>query len=190
MRQTLDSSIFDDIEANLRSLEIDEIKKRLQPLLKGYSVLTPIFDPGIFLYRARPVSTTFKKRSGISRKDLIYPPKPRVRLGRLNRPEQPVFYASMHKEPVFFENRDLKADGELVLSFWKTAEKLIVNNIGYTEWVFRQFGANRTVPRWQKPSNPNSNKDTIFLPKFSAESIEKVLSEDECRKLHCTAARF
>jgi hypothetical protein len=35
---TLDRSIFDDIEANLRSLEIDEIRKRLEPLIKGYRV--------------------------------------------------------------------------------------------------------------------------------------------------------
>ena len=152
--------------------------------------MTPVFDPGLFLYRARPVSTTFNKENGIGRKDLIYPPKPRVRLGRLNRSEQPVFYTSMHKEPVFFENRDVKAGSELVLSFWKTAEKLIVNNIGYTEYVFRLFGAHRAVPRWEKPSDPNSNKDAISLPEFSAESVEKVLSEDECREIHEAFSKY
>jgi hypothetical protein len=32
---TLDHSLFDEINANLRALEIDEIKKLLEPLIKG-----------------------------------------------------------------------------------------------------------------------------------------------------------
>jgi hypothetical protein len=41
-------SILNDIEANLPALEIDEIKKRLDPLMKGCRIESPVFDPGHF----------------------------------------------------------------------------------------------------------------------------------------------
>ena len=111
-------SIFDEIDANLRSLDIDEIKKKLEPLKIGYSIQSPIFEPGAFLYRARLIAPTFNKTDGIMRKDLIYPPANVAPLGRLNRAGQPAFYCSMHKESVFFELPDLKAGDELILTFW------------------------------------------------------------------------
>ena len=104
-----DPSIFDNIEADLRVLEIDEIKRRLESLMIGYGIGSPIFSAGAFLYRARKVGPTFSKSTGITHKDLIYPPKHVAPLGRLNRAGEPVFYSSMHKEFVFFELPDLKA---------------------------------------------------------------------------------
>jgi hypothetical protein len=80
-----DRSMFDEIDANLRSLEIDEIKKRLEPLTIGYAIQSPIFDPGAFVYRTRLITPTFNKAGGITRKDLIYPPVNVAPLGRLNR---------------------------------------------------------------------------------------------------------
>lgn len=116
----IDRSVFDDIDSNLRSLEIDQIKQRLDPVMIGYSIETPIFDQGAFLYRARKIGPNFNKAVGIARKDLIYPPKHLAPLGRLNRAGQPMFYSSMHKESVFFEVPELKAGDELILTFWKT----------------------------------------------------------------------
>src|SRR5258708_31797190 len=95
------------IDANLCALEIDQIRQRLDPMMIGYRIETPIFEPGCFLYRARKFGASFNKATGITRKDLIYPPKHLATLGRLNRAGQPVFYSSMHKESVFFELRDL-----------------------------------------------------------------------------------
>jgi hypothetical protein len=129
-----DRSIFEKIEADLRILEIDEIKRMLESLMIGYGIESPIFSAGAFLYRARRMGPTFSKSMGITYKDLIYPPKHVSTLGRLNRAGQPLFYSSMHKQSVFFELPDLKAGDELLLTFWKTTEQMFVNNIGYTNF--------------------------------------------------------
>jgi hypothetical protein len=112
-------SILDNIDGDLRVLEIDEIKRRLEPLMIGYGIESPIFSAGAFLYRARKVGPTFSKSTGITYKDLIYPPKHLTALGRLNRTGEPIFCSSMHRESVFFELPDLKAGDELILTFWK-----------------------------------------------------------------------
>jgi hypothetical protein len=132
---SFDRSALEDIEANLRTLEIDQIKQRLDPVMIGYSIESPIFDPGAFLYRARKIGPAFNKAAGITRKDLTYPPKHLAPLGRLNRVGQPMFYSSMHKEAVFFELPELKVGDEIILTFWKTTQKMFVNNIGYTEFA-------------------------------------------------------
>jgi hypothetical protein len=85
-------SAFEEIESNLASLEIDEIKRRLDPVFIGMAVEVPIVDPGTFLYRARKFGGNLNKANGITRADLIYPPKARARMGRLNRPNESVFY--------------------------------------------------------------------------------------------------
>src|SRR5262249_4313604 len=157
-------SILNDIEANLPVLEIDEIKKKLEPLMKGCRIESPVFDPGAFLYRARRITPSFSKQIGIDRSSLIYPPREVAALGRVNGPGESVFYASMHKESVFFEIQGLQPGDELVLAFWKTNEKMFVNNVGYTEYVFRQLGAERPVPQWypQQPE-PGTDKERIAL---------------------------
>src|SRR5262249_15638242 len=87
--------ILNDIEANVSALEIDEIKKRLEPLMKGCRIESPVFDPGAFLYRARRITPSFCKQIGIDRSSLIYPPREVAALGRMNRPGESVFYASL-----------------------------------------------------------------------------------------------
>jgi hypothetical protein len=178
-----DRSTFDQIDANLRSLEIDEIKKRLEPLMIGYAIQSPIFDPGAFVYRARLIAPTFNKAGPITRKDLIYPPANVTSLGRLNRAGQPVFYCSMHKESVFFELPNLKAGDEIILTFWKTTEKMFVNNIGYTEFAFKQLGAKRTLPQWGPPQAPGSTEATVTLPEMPKEVRDVALSKDQSREI-------
>jgi hypothetical protein len=186
---TLDRSLFDEIDANLHVLEIDVIKKRLEHLIKGMKIASPIYDAGAFLYRARRISPTFKKEAGIKLSDLLYPPKHLASLGRLNRNEQPTFYCSMHKESVFFEVQGLQAGDEIILTFWKTTEKMFVNNIGYTEFVFEQLGAKRPVPQWSV-SSPGSNQETIALPTRSPEMIESALSKDEMRDVREALSQY
>ena len=139
---SFDRSILEDIEANLRTLEIDEIKRRLQPLMVGYGLVTPIFDPGAFLYRARRVSNSFNKGAGITLKDLIYPPKPAVGLGRLNRPEQPVFYSSMHKESVFFRSPGPEAR--------RRTRSLVLENFRENDRQQYRLHRIRLSPTWSK----------------------------------------
>ena len=45
--------MFNEIEAKIRSFDIDEIKRRLQALLIGFRIETPVFDAGAFVYRDR-----------------------------------------------------------------------------------------------------------------------------------------
>ncbi len=180
-----DRSVFDDIEANLATLDIDEIKNCLEHLLKGYHTELPIFDPGAFLYRARKFGTSFNKGTGITYNDLTYPPKHLVPLGRVNRKEQPVFYSSVHKELVYFELQDLKVGDELVVTFWKTTEKMFVNNIGYTEYVFRQLGARRMPPQWgnRGAPSPGSPNEHIALSTIPLEVRAIALSHDRNRAI-------
>jgi hypothetical protein len=181
-----DQSILDDIDANLRTFDIDEIKRRLNPLIVGYEIDSPIFDAGLFLYRARKCGPAFDKKIGITRKDLIYPPPDRARLGRLNRDGQSIFYSSIHKESVFFELPDLNVGDELILTFWKTSERMFVNNIGYTEHVFAQFGAKRPAPRWHQESAPATTTDATQTAELSSvlpEVRHALLSSDDCRMI-------
>jgi hypothetical protein len=178
-----DRKVFDEIDANLRSLEIDEIKKRLEPMMIGYQIESPIIDPGAFLYRARRLGPAFNKAHGIGRQDLIYPPANVTQLGRLNRKGRPIFYSSMHKESVFFELPELKADDEIVLTFWKTNQRMFVNNIGYTEFAFKRLGAKRALPKWGAPQAPSSTEATVSLPSIPREALDIALSNDESREL-------
>jgi len=188
---TMDNSLFDEINANLRALEIDEIKKRLEPLIKGMTVASPIFDSGAFLYRARKIGSAFRKEAGIKRSDLIYPPRHLARAGRLNRNGQPLFYCSMHKESVFFEVQDLQKGDEVILTLWKTKNRMIVNNIGYTEYVFEQLGAKRSVPQWHSGSPVRGNKqETLALSTIPQEAINVALSHDENRDVREALSQY
>lgn len=178
-----DRAVFNAIEANLPSLEIDEIKKRLDLLTIGYAIQSPIFDPGAFIYRGRLLTPTFNKAAGITRKDLIYPPANVATLGRLNRAGQSIFYCSMHKELVFFELRDVKPGDEIILTFWKTTEKMFVNNIGYTEYAFNQLGAKRPLPQWGPYLPPDSTELTVALLKLPEDVRVSLLTKDQNREL-------
>jgi RES domain len=181
----IDLSAFETVESNIHALDVDEIKQALQPLMLGYQIRSPIVDPGTFLYRARKLGPTFNKVHGITKEQLIYPPKEKALLGRVNRAGSPVFYASVNKESVFFELPDLNTGDEVVLTFWKTTERMLVNNIGYTEFAFRQLGAKRAVPTWAPASPmPSGGIDsTVRLSTIPPEEVIQALSHDENREL-------
>jgi hypothetical protein len=96
-----DPVVFDEIEANIGSLDIDEIKRRLNPLMIGFQIKTPIFEAGAFVYRARRLGPQFRKEAGITRADLVYPPAAKTSLGRLNRVGEPVSMARCSKKRCF-----------------------------------------------------------------------------------------
>lgn len=175
----IDKTIFDDIHANLNVLAIDDIKQRLEPLLKGMVVQSPIIEPGTYLYRARKIGPTFHTGCGLKLDDLLYPPANKARLGRANRDNQPMFYCSVGKESLFFEIQDLKPGDELIVTFWRTTERMLVNNIGYTQRVFAQLGAKRVCPSWSSLDRSGSlYPAAIKLPKIDREQLEAVLKSD------------
>jgi hypothetical protein len=78
----------------------------------------------------------------------------------------------MLKEAVFFELPDLKAGDELIVTHWKTTERMLVNNVGYTEYAFEQLGAKRPVPDWT-PKEPRGTEQTLPLATFPKGSRRK-----------------
>jgi hypothetical protein len=115
----------------------------------------------------------------ITYKDLIYPPAHKAPLGRVNRATASAFYSSMRKESVFFELPDLRAGDELVLTFWKTTERMFVNNIGYTEFAFQELGAKRAVPTWEPPVPPGDIESTVSLATLPPDVVIAALAKDE-----------
>lgn len=175
-------SIFEHINDNLKELGVEEIRELIRPLMKGVSVEAPIIPAGTFLYRARKLDNSFNKDRKILKSDLKYPPPDKATLGRLNRNGQSVFYCSSSKEPILFELPNLSEGHEIIISFWKTLETMIVNNIGYTEFIFSQMGAKRVAPSWSVKKIDDANQEiTLNENSFPAEAREKILSHDENR---------
>ena len=185
-----DQKILDEVNLRLRELEVDEIKKRLDGSLIGIEIKSPIFDPGAFLYRGRMFDSHFKKENGVKLEQIIQPPKEAAKLGRLNRANEPVFYCSMNKESVFFELQDLKDNDDLILTFWKTKQRMIVNNIGYTEQVFKELGAGRELPDFTPKLDPEGKEQTVELPTLSEEHRAVLLSQDENREVREAFSRL
>ena len=49
---------------------------------------------------------------------------------------------------IYYEIPGLSEDDELVLSYWRIKDTMLVHNIGYTQFVFDQLGAKRPLPVW------------------------------------------
>lgn len=172
------------IEKAAERLSVNEIKEQLRPFFKGMHVVSPVLQSGEFVYRARKLSGVFNKARSIRVAELSYPPSPAAKMGRANREGQSVFYCSTSKEAVFFEIRALKPGDELILSFWQTTDRLIVNNIGYTQELFTRLGAKRELPAWSVVK-PQLDHETIDASQavFSKASIKSILAHDENTEL-------
>lgn len=177
-------SIFEHINNTLKDLDVDEIRELMRPLMKGVTVEAPIIPAGTFLYRARKLNHSFNKDRKILISDLSYPTADKATLGRLNRDGQSVFYCSSSKESIFFELPNLTEGHEIILSFWQTSKPMLVNNIGYTEFIFARLGAKRVVPSWSVEKIDEARQDITFNENsIPAETREILLSRDENRIL-------
>jgi hypothetical protein len=141
-------SILDELRLRLHESQIDEIYALINPLLIGAFISTPILFSGTVLFRGRRFTSTFNKTRRITVRDLSYPPASATKLGRVNRPNQPFFYCSASQEMIYYEIRGLSEGDELVLSYWRIKDSILVHNIGYTQFVFDQLGAKRSLPMW------------------------------------------
>jgi hypothetical protein len=175
----VDTTVFAEIQANVESLSIDDIKLRLEPLIDGMVVSAPLVPSGTFLYRGRLLNSEFTKAAGVSLADLIYPPLARARAGRVNRPSKPMFYCSVSKESVLFELDDLRAGSELILTNWQTTDQMVLNSIGYTQRVFDALGAKRKCPTWapEKVDDPAA-AGTVSVPEVSREQLYAKFGSD------------
>jgi hypothetical protein len=185
-----DLQLLNQINESQERLTIDEIREQLSPLFKGMKVESPVFDSGVALYRARRIGPTFNKNTGIKYKDLIYPPKTASKLGRLNRDGEQVLYCSVNKESVFFEVGDLQPGDEIILTFWQTTERMVVNNIGHTQHVFKRLGAKRDCPQWRSPEGQLGNKAVVSLPALSQQQVDVLLSHDKNSELRRALSEY
>ena len=174
-------TILRDIQSRLSELETDQILELLRPMMTGLSVSTPIISAGTVLFRGRKVTASFNKDLGIRMADLSYPPAHVTGPGRVNRAKQPFFYCSTSQEVVYFELSGLAAGDEIVLSYWRSKDDLLVNNVGYTQFIFEKLGAKRTLPTWTE----NHNHRDITLPDEATLKAEMapVISQDENRAI-------
>ncbi|MGC2202698.1 MAG: hypothetical protein WA633_21490 [Stellaceae bacterium] len=73
--------------------------------------------------------------------------------------------------------QDLAPGDEIILTFWQTKDKMLINNIGYTEYIFERLGAKRALPQWFS-SAPGSNEATVNLPGASQQELDAAFSRD------------
>ena len=118
------------------------------PLVVGVAQRSPTISAGTTLFRGRKITESFNKERGIKVADLSHPPSHCTRLGRVNRANQPFFYCSASQEVIYYEIQGLSKGDEIVLSYWRTKAPLVVNNIGYTQFLFETLGAKRPLPTW------------------------------------------
>jgi hypothetical protein len=159
---------------SLETADIDFLKDRLSLLFTGYGIACPVLPIGQKLFRgvswpSRPSHIT----------QLTYPPTSDVRdFGRLNRPNQSIFYSSVARAAVFFE-LGVKPGDHLAVSQWRSTGKLWMNNVGFAPGVFRKFSSNRQAPAsWQTPNaHPHiESRANKLVHQFLADEFSKFVS--------------
>jgi hypothetical protein len=160
---------------NLETVELPFLIERIKPLFHGFVVYTPILEVGQKVYRAVKWD---KKYSTVAR--LSYPPPDKVKtFGRVNRPGQPVFYCSVAWNAPLFELR-VEVGDHIALSRWGVTERLIVNNIGYTDAVFERLQSDRpSEPRWARRDGSTETPTSRLLQRFFSEEFAREISSSE-----------
>ena len=157
---------------------------RIQPLFHGFVVTAPILEPGQKIFRAVKWE---EKQSTVSW--LRHPPADKVvRYGRVNRPGQSMFYGSIAWNAPLFELR-LKAGEHFALSRWRVNEKLLVNNVGFTEKVFRRLQSDRdSAPVWERRNEATETPVNKALHKFFSEEFAREVPEGRETEYKISAA--
>jgi len=128
---------------DLRTANIDEIKKQLGLISRGWVTTGYTFHPSpdSLLTRARICEKLPEHLSEIGA------PSPEMvsTFGRANFPGQSIFYASAGRQMPFFEVAARTGD-KIALSVWEIAKPLTLLPIGYTPEVFEQSSSSREVP--------------------------------------------
>jgi hypothetical protein len=132
-----------------------------------------------------------KKYSTIGR--LGYPPADKIKnFGRVNRAGQSLFYCSVGWNAPLFELRAEVGD-HLALSRWQVTERLIVNNIGYTDVVFERLRSDRpSEPNWARRDGSFETPTSRLLQRFFSEEFSKEISpgEEHLYKISNAVAHF
>jgi hypothetical protein len=172
---------------DLNTADIAALSRRIQYLLHGFVVQVPIIDPGTKIYRAVKWD---QQHSQVGR--LSYPPADKItRFGRVNNIRQPVFYCSVGWNAPQFELRLEKGD-LFALSRWRVTERLIVNNLGFTDKVFRRLQSDlRSMPQWIRRDQIPQSPVVRLLDRFFNEEFTREVSvgQEHLYKLSAAIAR-
>lgn len=123
---------------DLKHANFEYLKTLLVPLLNGYFMSSAVSNTEEPIYRGVPWPT---KPTNI--KQLSYPPANKVKLGRANNPEKPIFYGSAGCHSTIMEIAPNQGD-RLAISKWRTKHNLNLVCVGYTEKAFKEkSGMNR-----------------------------------------------
>lgn len=116
---------------DLKHANFEYLRTILMPFANGYSMSSTASNVGEPLYRAVRWPT---KPTNV--KQLSYPPEDKVKLGRANYLEKPIFYASAGCQSTIMELAPNQSD-RIVISKWRTKQNLILFCVGYTENAFK-----------------------------------------------------
>lgn len=160
----------------LKTADVDFLKDRLALLFAGYGLSTPVLTVGQKLFRGIFWPSLPKHIA-----QLTYPPANAVKnFGRLNRPNQSIFYSSAARAAVFFE-LGVKPGDHVAVSQWRSTDKLWMNNVGFAPGVFRKFKSTRQEPASWQTSNTHpliESKANKLVHHFLADEFSKVVSPD------------
>jgi len=157
-------------DAQLRSKDIETLKRWLRVKLGGYTVATNDMSASNIIFRGVPWT---EQPSTIS--DVSYCPAAKVtKLGRVNRVGQSAFYGSLGGPVVFYELRAKQGDC-IALSEWQVTEPLWMHNLGYHYSALQRMGTPIIRQRLTNPI-PNETKRNERL----REQLSRAFTEDVC----------
>lgn len=147
---------------DLSTVSIDDVKQHVRILLKGHMISVPIFDPELRLHRARRITPAPTLLAEIG----APPPAKVLSDQRCNRVGESLFYCSSARNAPFFEIHAQVGD-HLVLSEWRTTQRVTVNHVGYTHSNFGRLGSARSTPSWGPPIPPtHASERTRMIDEF------------------------
>lgn len=140
---------IDDLQRELTALENgsfaalndEELREKIRLIHDGFILSAPILPPGSAIYRAVKVQERPRHIARVS-----YPPKDVVKkYGRLNRPNEPMFYGAFHS--MFCLQECSWQIGEFfAVSGWLTTQQMTFNHLGFSQEVLEGVKTRRDLP--------------------------------------------
>lgn len=167
---------IDRIEAfDLKTISTIEIEEEYKSLLKGFKIVVPRYNPGIYLYRGRVCNKP------LNIKDIIYPPQSAIKcLGRANDIGQQLFYAANSRNVPFYE-LSANVDDHIAICTWKTKSKMVLNHIGFTDECKACLKSDRdlgTIYKFVTDMN-NFGDSNILLHNYLASKFTPIVKKNE-----------
>lgn len=148
------------------------------------------YQPGVELYRATNHHTSVP----LALSELSYPPHALAPMGRANRKGQSAFYCSSDPSCTLLEI-GAKIGQLAVHSKWVTNAPMVLHDLGYSQQVFDQFGAQRTLAEHHRSfyeslsENERAVRDFLFRA-FTEPTSSKYALTTAIAEAHLRAEMF